>query len=97
MDDLKVEPLSVSLGVHVIFEPQVILNVVDLDCASQVPALESRIEQEQVILLGHIDSVDMRWLTGKKGLRALRTTMMIGAAHGKRVVPLRRKFRQVLE
>lgn len=59
MDDFEVEPLSVTLGVHIVFQPEVILYVVHLDGASEVATLETRLENEQVFLLRHVHSEGM--------------------------------------
>ena len=59
MNDLEVEPLSVALGVHVVLQPEIVLNVVNFDGTAEVSTLKTRFENKNVILLRHIDSVLM--------------------------------------
>ena len=51
--DLEVEPLGMALGVDVVLEPEVVLDVVHLDGPAEVPTLESGVEDEDIVLLGH--------------------------------------------
>jgi hypothetical protein len=57
MDNLEIEPLSVALGVDVIFQPEVVLHIIDLDGTTEVATLESGVEDQYVLLLGNVDGV----------------------------------------
>ena len=59
MEDLEVEPLRVALGIHIVLEPQVVLDVAHLDSPSQVAILKSTIENQHVFLLRHVYCVCM--------------------------------------
>ncbi len=86
MYDFEVEPLSVALGVHVVLQPEVVLYVIDLNGSSEVSRFEARFEDENVLLMRHIDGVLMACVADN--LTAL-------ALHGT-ILALRCEFRQVL-
>ena len=54
MEDLEVEPLRVALGIHIVLEPQVVLDVAHLNSPSQVAILKSTIKNQHVFLLRHV-------------------------------------------
>jgi len=87
MNDFKVEPLGVPLGVHVILQPQVVLNIIDLDGSAEVSRFEARFKDENVFLLRHTDGVLMAGVTDNLTSLALHNT----------ILPLRCEFRQVLK
>lgn len=57
MNNFEVEPLGVTLSVHVILKQQVVLHIVDFDCPSQIAVLETRIKDQDVFLLRDVDCV----------------------------------------
>jgi hypothetical protein len=93
--DFEVEPLRVPLGVDVILEPQVVLDVVHLYGATQVASLEPRIEQQQVVLLRHVYRVGVRRLPRQERL-VVRMMVKVGGL-SKGVISLRCKLREMLE
>jgi hypothetical protein len=76
MNDFKVEPLGVTLGVHVVFQPEVVLNVIDLNGSSEVSRLEARFEDENIFLLRHTDGVLMAGVTYDLTSLALHDTIL---------------------
>jgi hypothetical protein len=55
VDDLEVVPLVVALGVEVVLQPQVVLNVVHLRGFSQIAVFEATVEDQHILLLRHVD------------------------------------------
>lgn len=92
MNNLEIEPLRVSLGVNVVFQPQIVLDVVDLDCAAEVPTLKARVKDQDVVLLRHIDSILMGGLPGLEICGCISGNLLAASE-----VSLRRELRQVLE
>ena len=76
MNDFEVEPLRVALGVHIVLQPEVILNVIDLDGSAKVSRFEARFEYENVFLLRHTDSVLMAGVTDNLTSLALHDTIL---------------------
>ena len=54
---LEIEPLRVSLCVHIVLKPQVIFYIVYFDGSSQVAAFEAAVKDQYVVLLRHVDRV----------------------------------------
>ena len=63
MDNLEIKPLSMALGVHVIFKPQIVLNIVDFDGSSQVGIFKPRVKNQEILLLRHVDRICMSRLS----------------------------------
>jgi len=57
MKNFEVEPLCVTLGVHVILQPEIVFDVIHLDGASEVPSFETRLKYQNVILMWHVNRV----------------------------------------
>lgn len=87
MNDFKVEPLGVALGVHVILQPEVVLNIIDLDGSAEVSRFEARFKDENIFLLRHTDGVLMAGVTDNLTSLALHDT----------ILSLRCEFGQVLK
>ena len=54
MNHFEVVPLRVSLGVEIVFEPQVVLDVVHFDGSAQVAVLKPAVKYQDVLLLRHV-------------------------------------------
>ena len=76
MNDFKVEPLRVALSVHVILQPEVVLNVIDFNGSAEVSRFESRFEDENVFLLRHTDGVLMAGVTDNLNSLALHDAIL---------------------
>jgi len=44
VDHFKVKPLGMTLGINVIFKPQVVFNVIHFNGSSQIAIFESAVE-----------------------------------------------------
>jgi hypothetical protein len=66
VDNLEVKPLGMTLGINVIFKPQVVFNVIYFNGSSQIAIFESAIENKHIFLLWDVDSVRMSWLSSHK-------------------------------
>lgn len=66
MDHFKVKPLGMTLGINVIFKPQVVFNVIYFNGSSQIAIFESTIENEHIFLLWDVDSVRVSRLSSHK-------------------------------
>ena len=66
MDHFKVKPLGMTLGINVIFKPQVVFNVIHFNGSSQIAIFESTIENEHIFLLWDVDSVRVSRLSSHK-------------------------------
>ena len=63
MANLEVEPLGVPFGVHIVLQPEVVFNVIHLDGPTEVASFETRLENQNVILVWHVDCVLVIGLT----------------------------------
>lgn len=55
-----------TLGINVIFKPQVVFNVIYFNGSSQIAIFESTIENEHIFLLWDVDSVRVSRLSSHK-------------------------------
>ena len=44
VDDLEIEPLGMTLGINVIFKPQVVFNVIYFNSSPQIAIFESAVK-----------------------------------------------------
>ena len=72
VDDLEIEPLGMTLGINVIFKPQVVFNVVHFNGSSQICIFESTVKNKHVFLLWNIYSVCMSWLSSHERIIIVR-------------------------
>jgi len=76
MNDFEVEPLRVALCVHVVLQPEIVLNVINFDGSAEVSRFETRFENENIFLLRHTDSVLMAGVTDNLTSLTLHDTIL---------------------
>jgi hypothetical protein len=63
VDDFEVEPLSVALGINIIFKPKVIFDIIHFNSSSQIAVFKPAIENKHIFLLWDVNSVCVSWLS----------------------------------
>ena len=57
VDDFKIVPLCMTLGIQIIFEPQIILYIAHFCNFSQIAIFESGVENQYVLMIWNFQSV----------------------------------------
>lgn len=55
VDDLKVVPLGMAFGVGIVFEPKIVLDIVQLGCLPQIATLKPGVEDKHVLVVRYED------------------------------------------
>lgn len=55
--DFEVVPLGVPLGIQIILQPEIVLDVVDFSSFSQIATFEAGVKDQQVVLLRNVHSI----------------------------------------